>query len=156
RQRVSFIQCDDVVDQALAIEIEKALTAIDFPWYYYGNVNYGSKPPADRPGVWGQDPRFKDSHGFSSLIFPVNGPPTPWFDYARRILETLLNKQSMRPTQLLRIKANLLVRAAGEALPFTPHVDMPKQHWVVIYYVNDSDGDTLIFDKTFPDWQNAN
>lgn len=28
-----------------------------------------------------------------------------------------------------------------------PHVDMGIPHWVVLYYVNDSDGDTVFFDK---------
>jgi hypothetical protein len=28
-----------------------------------------------------------------------------------------------------------------------PHIDFPFQHTVVLYYVNDSDGDTVFFDK---------
>ena len=29
----------------------------------------------------------------------------------------------------------------------TPHVDTNSNHWVMIYYVNDSDGDTFLFDN---------
>ena len=58
--------------------------------------------------------------------------------------------------RLLRVKANLLVRSAEpNPRPFTPHVDVPKPHWAMIYYVNDSDGDTVIFDKMYPDPENA-
>ena len=32
-----------------------------------------------------------------------------------------------------------------------PHVDVKFEHLVVLYYVNDSDGDTFIFDKTLND-----
>lgn len=30
---------------------------------------------------------------------------------------------------------------------YSPHVDLPFQHTVVLYYVNDADGDTVFFDK---------
>jgi hypothetical protein len=30
---------------------------------------------------------------------------------------------------------------------YAPHVDYPGKHTVVIYYVNDADGDTVFFDK---------
>ena len=33
------------------------------------------------------------------------------------------------------------------------HIDIPFEHLVVLYYVNDSDGDTFIFDK-FADYKN--
>ena len=29
----------------------------------------------------------------------------------------------------------------------TPHVDMLSPHWVLLYYVNDSDGDTILYNK---------
>ena len=30
---------------------------------------------------------------------------------------------------------------------YAPHIDFPFQHTVVLYYVNDADGDTVFFDK---------
>jgi len=33
-----------------------------------------------------------------------------------------------------------------------PHIDVRYDHLVVLYYVNDTDGDTFIFDKTFEDY----
>ena len=33
----------------------------------------------------------------------------------------------------------------------TPHVDLKQPHFVCLYYVNDSDGDTVFFDKTSAD-----
>jgi hypothetical protein len=154
---VRFIQCDDVVPPAAADAIEGLLSS-EFPWYFFPNVNYGhARPPAGHPGIFGADARFKDSFGFSSPIFPGNPPGAPGFQHSKQVLEAFLNKHGIVPTRLVRIKANLLVRAAEPAgvRPFTPHVDLPTPHWALIYYVNDSDGDTLILDKTYPDWQNA-
>jgi hypothetical protein len=154
---VQFIQCDDLVEPAVADAIERVMLSNQFPWYYYANVNYGVPPPEGHSVAFRGDERFEDSFGFASLIFPGNEPNSPWFEHAKRPLEAFLNRHGLVPTKLLRIKANLLVRSAtpGGPRPFTPHVDMPKPHWAMIYYVNDSDGDTLILDKAHPDWAGA-
>ncbi|HEY1381373.1 MAG TPA: hypothetical protein VGF55_31520 [Gemmataceae bacterium] len=151
-----FIVCDDVVEPAVADAIEADLASPRFPWFFYANVNRGRRPPADTPGVFGADERFEDSFGFSSLLFPGNEPNSPWLRHPKAVFEGFAKRHGLTPTQMIRIKANLLVRsAAGEPRPFTPHVDLPTPHWALIYYVNDSDGDTVILDKTYPDWQNA-
>jgi|SRR5947209_14783142 len=154
---MQFIQCDDLLEPAVADAIEQAMTSPRFPWFFYANVNYGTKPPAERPGTFGPDPRFEDSFGFSSLLFPGADPAAPWLEHPKLIFETFAKRHGLTPTKMLRIKANLLVRSAepGGPRPFTPHVDIPTPHWVLIYYVNDSDGDTVILDKTYPDWQDA-
>jgi hypothetical protein len=153
---MQFIVCDDLVSPEAADAIERMMASPGFPWFYYANVNYGDKPPADRPGAYGADPRFEDSFGFSSLLFPGYEANSPWLEHPKLIFETFVKRHGLSPTQMVRIKANLLVRSAVPApRPFTPHVDLPKPHLVLIYYVNDSDGDTVILDKTFPDWENA-
>jgi hypothetical protein len=40
------------------------------------------------------------------------------------------------------------VHVDNSMLHNTPHVDDSVPHWVLIYYVNDSDGDTFIFNET--------
>ncbi len=154
---MQFIQCDDVLEPAAADEFERLMTSADFAWHYYANVNYRGPPPEGVPGIVRGDPRFEDSFGFSSLLFPGGDPNSPWLLHPRRVFERFAVRHGLRPTRMLRIKANLLVRSAapGGPRPFTPHVDLPTPHWALIYYVNDSDGDTLILDKTYPDWANA-
>jgi len=41
----------------------------------------------------------------------------------------------------------VLMPYATELEHYSPHVDLPFPHTVVLYYVNDADGDTVIFDK---------
>jgi hypothetical protein len=153
---VECLVLDDLVEPAVADAIERELTSPGFPWFFYADVNHGNRPPEDRPGAFGPDPRFADSFGFSSLLFPGNEPQSPPLQHPRTVFEAAMKRCGLKPTQVFRIKANLLVRSAdSERKPFTPHVDMPRPHTVLIYYVNDSDGDTVILDKTFPEWQNA-
>src|SRR6266576_2429625 len=123
---MQVIVCDDLVPPAAADAIEQAMSSPRFPWFYYANVNYGGKPPADRPGAYHGDPRFEDSFGFSSLLFPGNEPTSPWLEHPKLIFETFVKRHGLAPTQMVRIKANLLVRSAAPSpLPFTPHVDLP-------------------------------
>ena len=151
---MTLIQSDDFLPADVADEVERTFLSSKFAWNYYANVNYAAPPPEGHPGVFQNDGRFEESFGFASLIFPSPLPNAPGFDPARRVLEAFLSRNGVMPTQLLRIKANLLTRHT-EPKPFTPHVDMPRTHWAMIYYVNDSDGDTILLDKTYPDWANA-
>jgi hypothetical protein len=155
---MQFIQCDDFVEPAVADEIERIFTSSGFPWYFYPNVNSKVRPEdrADHPTVIYDDTRYAESFGFSSLLFPTDEPNNELFRYPKQIFEQFLNYHRLRPERLLRVKANLLVRSVGDSRPFSPHVDVPFPHWVMIYYVNDSDGDTVILDKIYPDRENAN
>jgi len=49
----------------------------------------------------------------------------------------------------LQLPLNLKDRALD-----SPHVDMDIDHLVVLYYVNDSDGDTVIYENKFDGWDN--
>jgi hypothetical protein len=152
---MTILLSDDFLPPGMADAVERLFTSPAFPWHYYLNVNYPSPPPEGHPGVFQNDGRFRDASGFSTLIFPSPTPPGPGFEPAKQVLEAFLNKHRVTPQRLIRVKANLLTRAEVNSLPFTPHVDLPTPHCVLIYYVTDSDGDTLLLDKTYPDWASA-
>lgn len=151
-----LVQCDDFLGPGVADRIEQLMESGGFPWFFYANVNSKVRPE-DRPNhptVIYDDARFDESFGFSHLLFPCDQANDELFAHPKQVFEAFLNKNNFRPERLLRVKANLLVRG-GAARPFSPHVDVPFPHWVLIYYVNDSDGDTVIFDRMYPDRENA-
>lgn len=46
------------------------------------------------------------------------------------------------------MRANLTLNNSGSTIEHhLPHIDSWYPHWVAIYYVNDSDGDTYIFNE---------
>jgi len=62
------------------------------------------------------------------------------------VLNIFLNKTNFPFRSLIRSKANLqLVSKTTNALHTTPHIDSNNDHKVLIYYVNDCDGDTFVF-----------
>jgi hypothetical protein len=48
-----------------------------------------------------------------------------------------------------RAKINILTQnSLSKDLYHTPHIDEDIKHWVMVYYINDTDGDTYIFNET--------
>lgn len=47
--------------------------------------------------------------------------------------------------EILLARIYLLVPYKTNLKNYSPHVDLPFDHWVVLYYVNDADGDTVFF-----------
>lgn len=66
------------------------------------------------------------------------------------ILIKILEKLNITNVKILRSKANFQTQFTENSLKYfnTPHVDfLDFEHTVFLYYVNDSDGDTIFFDK---------
>lgn len=98
------------------------------------------------------DNNIKETHQFTNTFFSMDtGPEHNLFsDIAQPLLWMLEKETGLLVTQIIRIKANLLNSAPGieENHYHIPHIDFGGKGCVsMVYYVNDSDGDTRIFDK---------
>jgi hypothetical protein len=65
-------------------------------------------------------------------------------------LQKLEDSLKIKINNILRIKLNWVPRThtKNKNSYYAPHTDNPNNHWVLIYYVNTSDGDTLLFNET--------
>jgi hypothetical protein len=83
------------------------------------------------------------------------------YDFFRSILEFFLEKTGIQITNLLRIRLRYTHKGKDHSYEkyAAPHVDFNSNnpYSTFVYYVNDSDGDTIIFDKIFnPDEEEYN
>lgn len=134
---------DNFLPQTYADEIEQALGHNAFPWYYRPSINNG------KPKI--PDPRFKYAHGFVHNFFnDEEGPMSSYYPIVST-LKYFAEQHGIPNNGYHRLKANLNVSIPNweDGQCQEPHTDMPSPHTVLIYYVNDSDGDTFIFDKKF-------
>jgi hypothetical protein len=115
-------------------------------WYYNGGTT--------KYKIAGNDPKIKETHQF---VHSLIAPGVPNSRYAELIDPIILNiekQTNMKVEEIQRVKANLLLNYPNwdHSMYHPPHVDIedPTQdesNWLsMVYYVNDSDGDTYFFD----------
>ena len=126
---------DDVLPQTYADEIENALLKDICPWFFIEDVTFSDKSNNQK------------SPAFTHLLLS-DGKPSGYFDLTRIIPHIALEKIN-RPANLFQfIKARAFLQLPlSNAGRNNIHTDYPMPHTVCLYYVNDSDGDTVLFDN---------
>lgn len=143
---------ENVVPESLQTDIINRLQGINhFPWFLLHRIGHPDFFKAGTtPGYL--DPNITDDVGFFHMAF--DGEATsPYYDFFKMILEFFSEKTNIKVKNLLRIRLRYthtsINHSSDKYAP--PHVDFPTNdpYSTLIYYVNDSDGDTFIFDKIF-------
>lgn len=75
----------------------------------------------------------------------------PGYEAIRPLVNSIQNQFDLASTHVFRVKANMLTNNRKfYPIAYNPaHVDGDYEHYSVVYYVNDSDGDTIIFNETY-------
>lgn len=127
---------DNKVSKTLQNKIEEYFLHDNFPWYYNDNSLGKHVPKKYRTITKDSFNEFQLTHKFVDEG-RVNSPHT-------NIIMNLLSELNMEGTPILRCKANLKFRTNTRKKHNIFHVDHKDPHKVMIYYVNDSDGDTFV------------
>ena len=126
---------DNVISSGYQQYIENTFDT-NFPWYFVPRVS--------------EDVSEDSNTGFSNLVFE-NTTFSKHYDALLPILFEALDKKErgLKPEKLIRIRAGMFIQNQTKH-PHLPHVDYPYKHTTMLYYVNDSDGPTKLynFDKT--------
>ena len=140
----------DVYDDVLSAEqlelVQQQITDRNFPWYWNANT-YGVPVTAE------DDDRVFEADQFGHIFFQYgDGVNSDWFGLVETVLIPV-GRQRGCDFDLLRAKANLLMPSLGQGEFNTPHQDLVEPHLVVLFYVLDSDGDTVFFSNNTAPWQ---
>ena len=136
---------DDVIDKATANNIEDWFIHNGFPWYYnditVGNKNNLAKDAFDSPQL---------VHLFIKKENGLVSENSGLIDYPLNLFKQFLSYKNIQEASLMRCKANLQMSVPAEKGQYNyPHKDLEEDHYVLLYYVNSSDGDTFLFDNNF-------
>ena len=145
--KYDIIVVDDIIPLELQEDIKNFLSNNYFPWYICEEKVLTSPRSTYNYFKTISENIFEYSqfvHMFvndSNVVSSANAIPM--------IVVNALKKKYNFLGNIIRSKANLStkVSASSNSLFNTPHVDNLNSHWVVIYYVNDSDGSTAIFNE---------
>ena len=66
-----------------------------------------------------------------------------WIPVILKIEQDLIGKKA----SLLRARLDMTVKSPPDTI-HTPHQDLKQPHWTTIFYLNDADGDTVIYNET--------
>jgi len=113
----------------------------DFPWFYIEDVTAaGDDDSQHRPGLGHQYVEFDDQ----SPGYVVS----EYHELFKPLLQKVGLKVGIRNVQVLQGRSFLQFPIKERGEPDLPHIDiMDKIHIVGLYYVVDSDGDTVIYNE---------
>jgi hypothetical protein len=155
-------QIKNIKDEILLIEnivptrfqdaiIDRVQGVNHFPWFLLHRIGH-----PDHYGA-GVNPKYLDKNitddvGFFHMAYDGDFS-SPHYDFFKTILEFFSEKVNISIKKILRIR----LRYTHKGIDHTdqkyapPHVDFNTglPYFTLIYYVDDSDGDTIIFDKIF-------
>jgi hypothetical protein len=129
---------NNIIDLSLQEEIKKILLNHTFAWYYVNDItNLENKQ--QRPGF---------QHNFvNDIDGKVN---SNFFDLVLPIAINSCKKINYNMTKITKCRSFLQLPLNLKTKQFdTPHIDSEEHHLVALYYVKDSDGETVIFENTY-------
>ena len=134
-----MIVIDDLMPKSFQDNIEATLLGNNFPWYFQRDITSvgGSDQAPGFAHFYKHVDKAPDSRMFDLVsLIAYMGADNYGFDF-----KNIIQVRSFLQTPL---SSNMLANEV-DAL----HVDLPVDHLVVLYYVCDSDGDTILVDKKF-------
>lgn len=134
---------EDLVANNLQNDILHALK-YDTAWNY---IDGTSAPDAV---VDQNDYKIKDNPQMVHYIINEHIVESHMAELVAPLCLAIEEKLKIKIDHVVRVKSNMLLRDSGSTdFYHVPHVDGADEDWLsVIYYAEDSDGDTIIFDKT--------
>lgn len=120
----------------------------DFRWYYRQDVTY--HPNSGFPDFY----TMERTCGYSRSVFFEGQIDTPdLMPWCQQILDGMTEQTGIVVEKLLRVQVNLLYQNPSKTYTTdswnAAHTDQNYPHKVLLYYINDSDGDTFLFNEQF-------
>ncbi len=144
---------DNFLDNNQFYVLQEQVMSMQFPWFYNKHV---SLAPEDNNI---QDPLAKETDGFHHIFYDKNPYAKSFtFTYLDSFFNALEQKLGIPTKDILRVRASMKTPKINftEQNYNLPHVDYFFPHKSLIYYINDSDGDTRIFHEKFTKTNDGN
>tara|TARA_R110000787_G_scaffold178681_1_gene290456 strand:- start:293 stop:826 length:534 start_codon:yes stop_codon:yes gene_type:complete len=126
---------DNIVTKKEQKKIKSILLGRDLPWYYLDDVSLKDNPDEQKPGL--------------SHYFIHNTNQSDHFKYIQNLIINTFKKIKLKEVAIIQSRGFLQLPLSNNLLKGkyvdSPHIDMFEKHLVFLYYVNDSDGDTVIY-----------
>ena len=128
---------DDAIPKSYADAIENLIFKLNFPWWYQSDSSFG----------YSSSTRAFPS--FNHVLVRHGEIVNPSFDFFLPMIYFLAERIDLNFNRVLSAKSCLQVPLimTTDDRSNNPHIDVELDHTVLLYYVNDSDGETIVYDK---------
>lgn len=135
-----IIEIDNIIPVDYQNHLKTLMTGFEFPWVFNKNLVSPDDCFIGR----------EDNHsGFNHFFYEQGVPTSNYFNLLYPLVLSITSQSQVKFNRLIRMRANLTLRNRDSSLDYhLPHIDSWFPHYNAIYYVNDSDGDTVIFNET--------
>lgn len=135
---------ENVFAKDLQDHIEDYVTKNTFPWFYQKDISVDDHSLDDK--------NYFPSAGFTHVALDRGYINSEHFQSGINFEKMVVELASIFEVQLdniIRVKLNFTTPVPGYQSNnyCSPHTDFEEPHWVFLYYINDSDGDTIFFDN---------
>jgi hypothetical protein len=90
---------------------------------------------------------------FNHVLYYAHKDRSELYDAVIKTIYSFCNKHNISVHAMIRAKANLTFpdNKVETEKTKSPHVDHSHNHLVFLYYINDADGDTIVYNEKFDD-----
>lgn len=146
-----LIVIDNALTETEADELEKLLSSDIFPYYLGMDVHPDRLAESDdHPGLMVTENAVTSIQGSHICFTPRDPNNSPYDSYAKELSGKILQHIDITNPEFERIKFNVMFpnKHLTKIHHNVPHIDC-LEGWVLLYFVNDSDGDTLFFHQRY-------
>lgn len=118
-----------------------------FPWYYKPSITLDNKPKYTCNEV-----TFAENQsGFGHMFYSEDrgGKISPYFDMLAPFINAcVMQIPEVEINKLIRVRGQLTIKNGEQACHY-PHVDFDYPHKTILLYLNNSSGNTFMFNEFF-------
>lgn len=130
---------DNVLPVGMADEIERTMLSSYFPWYYLPDITYVQEALAGKDRTPAMSHTFVEKQGKQSSDF---------YGLIRAIPHVAMEKAFGKTFSFVyQVRSFMQMPLRNSREHNNVHIDYEFPHAVCLYYLNDTDGDTFLFDS---------
>lgn len=130
-----------VIPAPLRNELWNMMLDVEFDWHHLADTTYINASTKGKP-----------TPGFAHLLYNRDtSHKSRYFEHFKPILDNTISRLDVEMTELIRMRLGFLLntRYVWPSEPYifnAPHIDFEEDHMVALYYFNECDGNSFIFD----------
>lgn len=157
-----YLVIDDILPKKTQDYIENRVLNPETTWNFLNAVTVNDDYDR-RVNYTHSDYKFMDTSGLCNAFYyddRIFEQSKVWlYENALFIINEFVEKTGIDYRYISRMKVNMLTKSThkdhDENCTNIPHVDTNGPHWTLLYYINDSDGDTFLYDQKYDEAHNG-